>query len=158
MTAAPAAGTALETGGQRPTRNSSRKPIMIIPQKTIWLAVHGVFREHQVGIGGGLLLKDMMDGWIDCRLRQSDLANGLESLAALGFVRLEMADRGPAARLLDARFGMLQNTVTDRHAAEVLARVRELRTRALGAYSGGSGMPATGRRREDLLNAFANAA
>lgn len=131
---------------------------MNIPQKTIWLAVRGVFRTRQVGIGGSLLLKEMMDGWIDCRLRQSDLADGLESLSAAGYVRLEMADRGPSARLIDDRFGLLQNTDADRLAAEMLVRIREMRRRPLGAYSGGSGMPATGRRREDLATALSFAA
>ena len=128
---------------------------MNISQKTIWLAVHALFRARRTAVGGSLPLKDMMDGWTDCKLRQSDLAQGLEALAAAGHVHLGVTRRGPFVRLLDARFGRI-DCAEDRAAAADLVTIRELRSRPAPTPDGPP--PAAGRRREDALGAYAVAA
>ena len=127
---------------------------MNISQKTVWLAVHSVFRTRRTHVGGSLSLKDMMDGWTDCKLRQSDLAQGLEALAATGHVHLGVTRRGPFVRLLDARFGRIDSP-EDRAAAEDLVKIRELRSRPAPTPDGPH--PA-GRRREDALGPYPVAA
>lgn len=125
---------------------------MIISQKTVWLAVHGVFAARGVGLGGSLLLKDMMDAWVDCRLRQSDLGAGLESLICAGYLEIKASVRGPVVRMLDERFGLVDAGKADRKAAQDLIRVREMRRPpATGTHGGSAGIPASGRRREDLV-------
>lgn len=132
---------------------------MNISQKTIWLAVHGLFRARGVEAGGSLPLKDMMEGWVECCLRQSDLGAGLESLARAAYLEIHATPRGPVVQMLDERFGYVGDSEDELRAVEDLVRVREMRRRPGSGFAAAG--PATvggGRRREDLLGPLAHAA
>lgn len=125
---------------------------MNITTKTLWLAVYRVFSLERVPIDCSLSLQKMMDDWLDSGLREGDLSAGLESLSAAGFIRLEVGEDGPSARLLDEQFGLLRPHTDDRQAAELLEDLRQKRRRPMAARLTGApaGMPWL-RRETDLL-------
>jgi hypothetical protein len=132
---------------------------MIVPTKSVWLAVHRLFSDAGVHVGECMGLKEMMQGWDQTGLRQRDLGNALDTLVRVGFVQLSMSAAGPRALLVDETFGLLHESGRDQAAVQSLNQVRE--TRRLPSHvSGLVKEPKDGRRSEDreLRKAFARAA
>lgn len=115
--------------------------------KTLWLAIYRVFEGRSVRIGSSLSLKSLMIDWADSGLRESDLAQGLESLAHAGFVQLEAGTAGPCARLLDDQFGILRPAMNDHQVLAWLERLRQTRQRPYAQIN----KPVRGRRAEDPM-------
>lgn len=122
---------------------------MILPTKSIWLAVYRIFSSARVGAGCSLSLKEMMQAWADTGLRQRDLAGALESLSRAGFLKLEMSPEGPRARMIDEGFGLLRADSKDQIAVTSLERLRESRVRPASHIAGLLGTRRDGRRAED---------
>ncbi len=100
---------------------------MIVPTKSTWLAVHRLFGDAGIHAGQCLGLKEMMQAWGQTGLRQHDLADALDSLVRLGFVKLSMSAQGPLAHLVDESFGLLHANGRDNAALLSLTLLRETR-------------------------------
>lgn len=98
-----------------------------------------------MAVGSSLSLKALMIDWADSGLRESDLAQGLESLVHAGFVQLEVGTAGPSARLLDDRFGVLRPAMNDHQVLAWLERLRQTRLRRSAHID----KPVRGGRAED---------
>ncbi len=128
--AAPRPGTAIECKYLDPRKSpascTATTP-MIVPTKSIWLAVHRVFSDAGVHAGQSLGLKEVMQAWAQTGLRQRDLGNALDSLGRVGFVKLTMTAEGPRALLVDESFGLLHASGRDSGAVVSLNHLREAR-------------------------------
>ncbi|MGQ0700647.1 MAG: hypothetical protein ACT4PZ_20700 [Panacagrimonas sp.] len=120
---------------------------MNITARTLWIAIYRIFERRSVAVGGTLGLRDLMIAWADSGLRETDLAQGLESLVHAGFLRLETNFQGPQARLLDDRFGVLRPAMNDYQVVDWLDRLRQARRRVPGQRDSA----AHGRRAEDRV-------
>lgn len=76
----------------------------MISVKTIWIAIFRILKSAGLKPGGSILLSDLMSHWQDTRLRQGDLAHGLDTLTRANLVSLEMSEQGPQVTLLSDKF------------------------------------------------------
>lgn len=77
-----------------------------------------------------------MIAWAETRMTEIDLAAGLESLAQVGYVRLEASVDGPVVRLLDDGFGIPRPRMNDHQILTWLRRLRQARELGAGSTEG----------------------
>jgi len=104
---------------------------MKITPKTIAFAIHRVLAAHQVCVGCGMPLRELMGIWPETMLRRGDLIAGLEQLRLSAHLAIEQTPEGPKVRLLDESFGLV-STAEDRAAVATLNKLREMRKRPAG--------------------------
>ena len=104
---------------------------MKITSKTIEFAIHRVLAAHQVCLGCGMPLRELLRVWPETMLRRGDLIAGLEKLRLSNHLAIAQSPEGPMVQLLDESFGLV-TTAEDRDAVSALNGLRELRKRTAG--------------------------
>lgn len=103
--------------------DGSRLKQSMISTKTIWIAIFDILKEAGILSGQALSLNALMAEWESTHLRQGDLAQGLDTLARAGLIRLEMSDKGPQVTLLAESLG---KTVTPEEGERVVKSLEQL--------------------------------
>lgn len=100
---------------------------MNVSSNTVWLSIYRVFEDRLIRPGSRLCLKELMVAWAKTRMDEIELASGLESLARMGYLRLEASTDGPAVRLLDDSFGIPRPRMNEHQVLTWMERLRQVR-------------------------------
>ncbi|MGB0956330.1 MAG: hypothetical protein ACPGZP_10070 [Panacagrimonas sp.] len=103
---------------------------MLVPQKTIWLAIHQIFTSRRVDQGCHLPLKILESDWKRTGLRRTDLISGLTELTTKGQLRLERMAGVPSICLVDESFGFVDDSPNTDRAIQTLDMARGRRRTA----------------------------
>ncbi len=99
---------------------------MSIEPKSILYAIHDIFKQRGLTPGATIPFDILAKLWRETRLRDQDLAAGLQTLEGSGHVVQQRTHFGVEVRLVNDQFGQVL-TDTDRKAAAALAHARKIR-------------------------------